>query len=437
MIEMASNSYPWTNISQTPTEVLNLLIDFKVPPKFPSNLSIDAKDFLRNIFKGQPENRMNADQLLNHPWMHRDSIAPISSHNSSQNISRPFSKTVTYSPERAGTQPMIHQIKVVASRESNFKKKLVNILNESNNNSGDFSVSISVTESNDGDEEEGVGKMILNSLSGNTNNILTKLQQAKDDKFDSKKSIKNAQLNYIRENIITEHSYEDDTTINNAKDCNNYLTGNKEDNLRVKKEENTDKLDKPDDRASILDLLENQSNMYKLNKLKTKNSLSPGKVERRTDQLENNKINKLSLISETAKDHLHEGKRQSISNEKGFFIKQSNTGALDKMDKLKSALYIEKKKNNQVKEAENEEEKHSKYNSIYQDKEDCIIEDLEFESNIDKEKRRQEMLKKKTTVGHTLDLREDYAQLLASNDKNIFSYELEEEKFKEMLNIKK
>lgn len=134
---MATKTYPFSNISSSPSEVLALIREFKAPPKFPTSFSLDGKDFLKNIFKNEPEKRMTASQLLAHPWLiHNDNEVPA-----------PI-KDQTNSPVRFGEikDHRFSQIKIVSKDSAKNQPnqiKYVNILKENKEDSGNFSVSIS------------------------------------------------------------------------------------------------------------------------------------------------------------------------------------------------------------------------------------------------------------------------------------------------------
>jgi serine/threonine protein kinase len=77
IIEMASNSYPWKNVSKfkSSKELIFYIANSKSsiflkidPPKIPSNLSKSCKDFLISCFQRNPKNRPSAKKLLEHEF---------------------------------------------------------------------------------------------------------------------------------------------------------------------------------------------------------------------------------------------------------------------------------------------------------------------------------------------------------------------------------
>ena len=135
---MATKSYPWSNISTETNEIIKHLINFVVPPKFPSNFSTEGKDFLKNIFKLEPEKRMTAEQLLKHPWIVNDLV------DNNKNRASNESKL----PIKISNDKRISGIKL---KESNKEQQqvFINILHSQENNDGDFSISITDSENSE------------------------------------------------------------------------------------------------------------------------------------------------------------------------------------------------------------------------------------------------------------------------------------------------
>ena len=68
MIEMATQKPPWSGIAKSVDEVLNLIANSNVPPKFPSHLSKECKEFLFKCLKKNPKERESARNLLQHEF---------------------------------------------------------------------------------------------------------------------------------------------------------------------------------------------------------------------------------------------------------------------------------------------------------------------------------------------------------------------------------
>jgi serine/threonine protein kinase len=65
---MATQKPPWSGIAKTVEEVTNLIANSNVPPKFPSHLSKECKEFLFKCLKKNPKERENARNLLEHEF---------------------------------------------------------------------------------------------------------------------------------------------------------------------------------------------------------------------------------------------------------------------------------------------------------------------------------------------------------------------------------
>lgn len=65
---MATQKPPWSGIAKSVDEVLNLIANSNVPPKFPSHLSKECKEFLFKCLKKNPKERESARNLLQHEF---------------------------------------------------------------------------------------------------------------------------------------------------------------------------------------------------------------------------------------------------------------------------------------------------------------------------------------------------------------------------------
>jgi serine/threonine protein kinase len=65
---MATQRPPWSGIAKTVEEVMNLIGNSNVPPKFPSHLSKECKEFLFKCLKKNPKERDTARNLLDHAF---------------------------------------------------------------------------------------------------------------------------------------------------------------------------------------------------------------------------------------------------------------------------------------------------------------------------------------------------------------------------------
>jgi|LauGreDrversion4_2_1035121.scaffolds.fasta_scaffold1070084_2 serine/threonine protein kinase len=65
---MATQRPPWSGIAKTVEEVMSLIANSNVPPKFPSHLSKECKEFLFKCLKKNPFERESARNLLEHEF---------------------------------------------------------------------------------------------------------------------------------------------------------------------------------------------------------------------------------------------------------------------------------------------------------------------------------------------------------------------------------
>lgn len=147
---MATKILPWSNVSKNVEEVSDMLINFKAPPKFPPNFSIEGKEFLSHCFKNAPEKRMSAKQLLSHNWLSDfplESPIPLGDKKSSINSELKLK----------GKNLRIVNKDNNGKNQNESKPLLVNIL-KSEDNCGDFSVTISVS---DNDEDQEIEEKII------------------------------------------------------------------------------------------------------------------------------------------------------------------------------------------------------------------------------------------------------------------------------------
>eukprot|EP00340_Litonotus_pictus_P001237 CAMPEP_0170522106 /NCGR_PEP_ID=MMETSP0209-20121228/7552_1 /TAXON_ID=665100 ORGANISM="Litonotus pictus, Strain P1" /NCGR_SAMPLE_ID=MMETSP0209 /ASSEMBLY_ACC=CAM_ASM_000301 /LENGTH=384 /DNA_ID=CAMNT_0010809437 /DNA_START=633 /DNA_END=1784 /DNA_ORIENTATION=+ len=287
ILQMATNSLPWKNVSKDIKEVSELLIDFKAPPKFPTNFSKEGKEFLRNCFRKEPEKRMTAEQLLQHDW---------------------FTKVELSSPIISRTrEPMHGEIKIngknmkIVEKKNSIKSKLtsnnkigstngkenkpviVNILKGEENN-GEFSVSISMSES---EEDEDIVKTETNEKNNLShildNSILNTSTNRKNSNYHNPKEA-NKHNNHVSPSIIKKEVRKDsqgsiysedskkergklkhNSQINNGVVKNNtFMVGEKNFNsnkiINTKKSElsNNECVEKEDNRSS--NLIHNKTN---------------------------------------------------------------------------------------------------------------------------------------------------------------------------------
>ena len=299
IITMANNSYPWYDTCLNYSEVINKIKDFTVPPKFPSNLSLDAKDFLKNIFKKQPENRMTASQLLLHSWMKRESIIHktdcnfnVINKNSNSNTKQ-NTNNLRKSPILKNIEGKFSQIKIVSDNIVNLadKKKLINILNDNPNNSGEFSISVSVS-----DDQDYLNNCsnILNSLKYNIDiNNIHNFDYSKDkeiykhihennaNKYNSTFAINNSvekATNNITINnkdiVILKKSNEYNNNLPLKKTSNNYLYNNNTNNIDPKTEKHLNDL-----KTTLLSNKSSNSNNIIFNNIENNNNNNNNKLE--------------------------------------------------------------------------------------------------------------------------------------------------------------
>ncbi|OMJ75863.1 hypothetical protein SteCoe_24882 [Stentor coeruleus] len=71
VIEMMTGSPPWTDTCKSMKEVLRAIMTQNNFPSIP-NCSLDLKDFITKCFIRNPQNRVSADELLNHPFLNEN-----------------------------------------------------------------------------------------------------------------------------------------------------------------------------------------------------------------------------------------------------------------------------------------------------------------------------------------------------------------------------
>jgi serine/threonine protein kinase len=80
VIEMATNKPPWSAVAKTVQEVIQVIANSNVPPKFPSHLSKECKEFLFNCLKKNPIERYSARKLLEHEFFKSKTLFKASKH---------------------------------------------------------------------------------------------------------------------------------------------------------------------------------------------------------------------------------------------------------------------------------------------------------------------------------------------------------------------
>ena len=68
MIEMLTGSAPWSSVSRSVKEVMDLITSGQIPP-IPSGISADCKDFIENCLREDFCNRPTAQELLCHRFL--------------------------------------------------------------------------------------------------------------------------------------------------------------------------------------------------------------------------------------------------------------------------------------------------------------------------------------------------------------------------------
>ena len=68
IIEMATQKPAWSGVAKTVEEVINLIRTSNVPPKFPSHMTKECKEFLFGCLKKNPKERSSARKLLEYEF---------------------------------------------------------------------------------------------------------------------------------------------------------------------------------------------------------------------------------------------------------------------------------------------------------------------------------------------------------------------------------
>ncbi len=238
---MANKSDPWSNISKNTEEVIKLIKESTVPPKFPNELSIEGKEFLKVCLKKDPEKRLTTKELLKHPWLTaepRNSKGEIKDNNYSS-LRKDSKDKTEYNIKR---ENIIVQVKL-KNNAVEKKNVLTNILKEEDEGCGDFSVSLDDSSSsisikndriNESHEESKHFNDIINQREITHNSILSNdrlVNNEYKDKIVAKQQNYNSLINNktkitVFNNEEESFMHSDDEFVNSSNKSNNVIKNN-------------------------------------------------------------------------------------------------------------------------------------------------------------------------------------------------------------------
>ncbi len=241
IIKMANKSDPWSNISKNTEEVIKLIKESTVPPKFPNELSIEGKEFLKVCLKKDPEKRLTTKELLKHPWLTaepRNSKGEIKDNNYSS-LRKDSKDKTEYNIKR---ENIIVQVKL-KNNAVEKKNVLTNILKEEDEGCGDFSVSLDDSSSsisikndriNESHEESKHFNDIINQREITHNSILSNdrlVNNEYKDKIVAKQQNYNSLINNktkitVFNNEEESFMHSDDEFVNSSNKSNNVIKNN-------------------------------------------------------------------------------------------------------------------------------------------------------------------------------------------------------------------
>lgn len=406
ILQMATKQLPWMNVSKDVNEVSDMLINFKAPPKFPTNFSLEGKEFLRHCFRNEPEKRMTVKQLLLHPWLVDEIIeSPLMAKTKSNRNSK---ENFTNEMKLKGKNLKIINPNSAANNNCNGKQNtnklnnpiIVNIL-KGEDNCGEFSVTISNSESED---EENISKINIcknidsdKSINSDDSNNRYDTKPAKKQHKNSIADSKNLKISNGNDQVVRK------TTVSNKQ---NLREGSlKDDDCNGRK-------------ASI----KNNKNSLFINNTNKNNFLK----ETKSFKEEEKPI--LKWEEETAdKTQMINGKYINSNNNNninGSLCNNINLGVNNNKDKN----YFDIKDNGEGIEQINKKDSNNEY----------IVEDLveeEFQKRKEEERKKQEEKYKNKQQNFTLELNKEECNKLGIKG-NLFSVDIDEENYYQILKFK-